>query len=111
MSFKKLLYTLLGLCLLMVSAMAQQNAPASLTGRITDLNGEPLYQASITIVGTYLGTAANMDGEYVINNIKPNDYQVKVQFIGFETKIYNGISFEPGENKTLDIQLKEQSES
>mgnify|MGYP000448124552 CR=1 FL=1 len=110
MSFKALIPLLTGLSLLSVAAFGQQQ-PATLTGKITDLNGEPLYSASITIVGTYLGAAANFDGNYVINNIKPNDYQVKVQFIGYETKIYNGITFEAGETKTLDIQLKEQSES
>ncbi|MEQ9263031.1 MAG: TonB-dependent receptor [Owenweeksia sp.] len=111
MSFKHILYTLSGLCLFIIGASAQSDAPATLTGKITDVNGQPLYSASVTIVGTYLGGAANFDGEYVISNIKPNDYQIKVQFIGYETKIYNGISFEAGETKVLDITLKEQSES
>ncbi|MGB0177748.1 MAG: carboxypeptidase regulatory-like domain-containing protein, partial [Owenweeksia sp.] len=110
MSFKTIVYTVLGLGLWSLGLTAQ-NAPASLTGKITDVNGQPLYSASVTIVGTYLGAAANFDGEYVINNIKPNDYQIKVQFIGYETKVYNGITFEPGETKVLDITLKEQSES
>lgn len=85
---------------------------ATLGGVITDASsGEPLPGATISLVGTYRGDDANFDGEYLINDIKPGDYSVKVQFIGYETKIYNGITFAEGEAKELMIKLKEQTES
>lgn len=87
-----------------------QNTPASLTGTIKDAAGQPLPGANIVIVGTYKGASANFDGEYVINGIKPGDYSIKVQFIGYETKIFTGISFKADEAKTLNITLKEQTE-
>jgi len=110
MSFKKNL--LLALIAFLSLGLKAQDGTASLTGKITDArNGEPLIGASITLVGTYKGAAADINGSYIINGIKPNDYQIKVQFIGYETKIYNGVSFTEGEEKILDIALKEQTES
>lgn len=90
--------------------MAQEGL-GSLSGTIKDPNGQPLIGANIVLVGTYKGASADYDGNYVINQIKPGDYQVKVQFIGYETKIYNEFSIAAGESKSLDIVLKEQSES
>ncbi len=97
-------------CLLLgTAALAQQ---ASLSGTILDAGtGEPLIGANIIIVGTYKGTSADFDGNYLISGIKPGDYSIKVQFIGYETKIFNGITFEAGEQKTLDISIKAQTQS
>lgn len=91
---------------------AQDEKMASLTGKVLDGNdNSPLVNAGVLLMGTYKGESTNLDGEYVINGIKPGDYSIKVQFYGYETKIYNGISFEPGEAKTLIITLKPQTES
>lgn len=101
------------ICLLSLSSLLQaQNEKASLSGTVKDArSGETLIGANVSLVGTYLGSATDIDGNYVINGIKPQDYTIKVQFIGFETKLFTGIQFEAGENKELNIALKEQSES
>ena len=101
--------------ILVISLIAGQllaQATASLSGKVTEQgSGEPLIGASVVLVGTYSGSMVDLNGNYFIPNIKPGDYDVKVQFIGFETKIFTGISFSEGEDKTLDIVLKEQVES
>lgn len=108
----KFLYRIFSLLLFSGSLIAQDEQKASLTGTITDqVTGESLPGANVTLVGTYLGAASDFDGNYVINGIKAQDYTIKVQFIGYETKLFTGISFEPGEAKVFNIKLKEQSES
>lgn len=112
MNFNRLLTIIAAFQLLAFPALSQDAETASLSGTITDTrSGEPLIGANIVLIGTYKGSAADFNGNYVINGIKAKDYSIKVQFIGYETKIYNGISFEAGENKILNITLKEQSES
>jgi outer membrane receptor protein involved in Fe transport len=98
---------LCGLLLTIVSAPAfAQQKGGNLRGKITDQsNGEELYGATVTIVGTYMGASSDLDGRYSINNIKPGDYSVKVQFIGFGTKVFTGIRIKDGETTTLNIQL------
>ncbi len=111
MNFKKEI--LLSILLLIGSgATLKAQAQASLEGKITDANnGEPLIGATVLLVGTYKGNSADFDGNYVINDIKPGDYDIKVQFIGYETKIFTGITFKAGETKSLNVSLKEQTQS
>ncbi len=108
-SKKTILVALMALICISTGLFAQT---ATLTGKITDPgNGEPLPGASVLLVGTYKGVSVDFDGNYVINDIKPGDYDIKVQFLGYETKIFTGITFKAGENKVLNIKLKEQTES
>jgi len=112
MNFNRLLLFFAAFLFTAFSALSQDEELASLSGTITDASsGEPLIGANIVLIGTYKGSAADFNGNYVINDIKAKDYSVKVQFIGYETKLYTGISFEAGENKVLEITLKEQSQS
>jgi hypothetical protein len=59
----------------LVTAVAQTAAPtaetATLKGKITDTKTkEELVGATIFVVGTYKGTATNLDGEYTLPGIK-----------------------------------------
>lgn len=63
-----------------------------LTGTIKDAQtGEPLIGANILIEGTDFGAASNVNGEYVILNIPPGRYNVKISFIGYETVVYTDV--------------------
>lgn len=109
MSFKRL-YTLLALFLLAIASKGQDTG--SLNGKITDASsGEELIGASITVVGTYSGGVSDYKGDYSISNIKPGDYQVKFQYIGYETKIFNGIKITKGKPLTLNVKLAVQSKA
>ncbi|MGB0979036.1 MAG: TonB-dependent receptor, partial [Croceimicrobium sp.] len=110
MNFKHLIHGILALIL--STNIWAQDEKASMSGVVTDAKtGETLIGANVTLVGTYLGGATDYNGNYLISGIKPKDYTVKVQFIGYETKLFTGISFEPGESKVFDITIREQSES
>lgn len=106
------IFYILGLSLLSSLLWSQQEATASLSGTVTDRDsGEPLIGANVTLLGTYKGTSVDINGNYVINGIKPGDYTIKVQFIGHETKLFTGIAFKAGQDRRLDVVLQEQSES
>lgn len=105
----RLLY-ILSFLLLAGSLAAQEGA--SLSGVVTETGTkEPLLGASVLLIGTYKGGTVDLNGNYSIPNIKPGDYDIKVQFIGFETKLFTGISFAEGESKELNVTLIEQSQS
>ncbi len=111
MNSKKLQTFIVGIMLLIgYSGLGQSTA--SLSGVIKDTKtGETLIGASINLVGTYKGAVADLDGNYVINDIKPGDYDIKVQFLGYETKLFTGITFKEGEKKILNVNLAEQTQS
>ncbi|AWW32393.1 SusC/RagA family TonB-linked outer membrane protein [Echinicola strongylocentroti] len=80
MKHKLLLTTML--CLLLgFSAWAQ----GTVTGTITDDNGEPIPGASIRVVDTNLGTITDLDGIYTIE-VPAGKTTLTFSFVGFETK-------------------------
>ncbi|MDL1875974.1 TonB-dependent receptor [Cytophagia bacterium CHB2] len=53
-------------------------------GKVVDReSGEPLPSATVLIVGTSMGAAADLNGEFLILNVPLGVYQVKATFIGY----------------------------
>lgn len=81
-----------------------------LVGTIKDAQtGEPLIGANILIEGTDFGAATNVRGEYVILNIPPGRYNVRVSFIGYETILYTDVVIIVDQTTQLSAELKPQS--
>ena len=81
-----------------------------LSGSVKDAQtGEPLVGANILIVGTDLGAATNINGSYIILNISPGNYSVRVSFIGYESKIITEVGIVVDQTTLLDVQLNPQS--
>ncbi len=80
---------------------------ASLTGKITDADDKSeLIGVNISIIGTPLGAASDINGNYTVKNIKPGIYNIQFSYTGYEKKLVTGIRFSANENKTLSIILK-----
>ena len=60
-------------------------------GTVTDFNGEPIIGANVVLHGTTNGTITDLDGNFVLNDIKKGDV-IEISFIGYKTlKVtYNG---------------------
>ncbi len=77
-------------------------AQLSLNGKISDQeNNNALNGASVTLNGNETVQSAN-NGSYNFNNLKPGNYQLKVSFVGYQTK---NLSISLTENKSLNIDL------
>lgn len=48
------------------------------------VTSDPLPSANVTIVGTSLGAATDMQGEYVIRNVPPGSYTLRASYLGYE---------------------------
>ncbi len=62
-----------------------QQEKLTITGKVTDDNGESLPGVAILIKGTTDGTITNIDGEYSINNVNTEDVLV-FSFIGMASQ-------------------------
>ena len=84
------LLSLLTLCL-HLPAFGQQAANATLTGTITDPRGAVVSGASVTAThqatGVKRDTTTNDSGLYVLSNMPPGDYELKVAAQGFSSKV------------------------
>ena len=74
---------------LVLVSMNQQDLRAqsvSISGTIVDdQNGEALIGANLILLGTSLGSATDLKGQYLIPNINPGSYVLRVAFIGYES--------------------------
>jgi outer membrane receptor protein involved in Fe transport len=76
---------ILGLLLsLPVGDGAKAGTFGKVVGRVTDKsNSEALVGATARLLGTSLGTVTDQDGNYVILNVTPGMYTLRITFVGF----------------------------
>src|SRR5205085_9415067 len=90
-SLIKFVASIVLLCALAPCIYSQQAATATLSGTITDPNGAVLIGAQVTATQKTTGvghvTTTNYDGLYVLTNLPPGEYEVKVQAKGFATQV------------------------
>jgi TonB-dependent receptor len=67
--------------------------------------GDPLIGATIAIVGTTQGTAADLEGRYRLASLDPGEYDIRFSYTGYQAKTVEGVSVEAGETTRLDIDL------
>lgn len=100
---------LLGLffSLLVVSAFAQTGI---IKGRIfNSINNESLPFASVSIDSTSVGTAADIDGNYRLENLEPGVYNVVCSFIGFKREVFYEVQVTSARPTTLNFAMVEES--
>jgi outer membrane receptor protein involved in Fe transport len=79
-----------------------------IAGKVTDSKtGESLPFVNILIEGTNLGAATDIDGNYVILNIPPGKYNVKAQYIGYQSVLVENVSVSIDLTTTVDFTLSE----
>ena len=79
-----------------------------LTGTITQKSDNaPAVGVNIMITDTYLGAASGQDGRFVILNIPPGTYSVRVDAIGFAPVVLQNVRITT--SQTTEINIKPDS--
>ncbi len=105
-------FLMMALMAVMAISVQAQVTTASLSGQVTEPNGEPIIGATVTAVhqpsGTRYGTATNADGRYSIQGMRVGGpYKITYSYIGKQTVVLDDINLELGENTQLDIYLED----
>ncbi|HMP99281.1 MAG TPA: carboxypeptidase-like regulatory domain-containing protein [Cyclobacteriaceae bacterium] len=80
----------------------------SIDGVVTDASTkEPIIGANVYIEGTTVGTSTDLDGKFLINNVKPGTYNIVVSFITYRTHIEELVAVEAGKRITLNVEIVE----
>lgn len=108
--FKKLCL-LIALMMLVVSSAVAQVTTSGLSGRITADNEDVIgahVEALHVPSGTRYHAATNSKGAFAIHGMRVGGpYKVTITYIGFETKVVEGINLELGETYRLNTSMKE----
>lgn len=67
--------------------------------------GEPLPSANVTLVGTGLGAAADINGKFIIRNVPPGPYTIRASYIGYRS-VEARINVKDGAGVTHDFVLE-----
>lgn len=101
--FRKLLLALIALLLLPALLLAQDG---KLRGKVTDKeSGEALVGANVTVEGSNLGAATDVNGEYVVLTIPAGVYTVKVTYIGYSPTSISNVRINSNVTTTQDFKL------
>ena len=81
-------------------------ALGKISGTVTDAEaGDPLIGAQVQIVGTMMGAATDMNGNYFILNVPPGNYTIKVTMMGYTTQEIENVRSQLDVTTPLDVAL------
>ncbi len=99
-------YLLLIACLLIGITVSAQNG--SIKGSVVDFKTkEAIIGANIVIQGTSIGVAADVEGGYMIGNLKPGTYTLLISSITYKNQTVADVIVESGKITSVDVTLVE----
>ncbi len=98
------------LALLSITWASAQTNTSAIAGVVTDETGGVVPSATVTVTDAGTGqvrtTSASTTGEYVVPQLPPGKYDVKVSARGFETALASGVTLEIAQRARLDFAMK-----
>ncbi|HRG79008.1 MAG TPA: TonB-dependent receptor [Cyclobacteriaceae bacterium] len=99
------LYLVLLLISLATLAGAQNG---TIGGKVTDAKTqEAIIGANVVIEGTTVGAATDIDGNFLIANVKPGIYSLVITFVTYKTHTIKDVTVESGKKTTVEATLAE----
>ncbi len=98
--------TLVFLLAVMIAAPGYAGVTGKIAGVIKDSDtGDPLPGANIIIEGTDRGAAADADGKFLILNVPPGVYSLRVQMMGYTPTTVTDVRVCSDRTRTLEVSL------
>ena len=99
------------ICFLLIAFLSHsQEITQTVTGRILDHDSkQPLTNASIVIIGSdpLIGAISNFEGNFIIEDVPVGRYDLKIDFVGYETVIKPEVVVTSSKKVILNISLVE----
>ncbi len=61
--------------------------------------GEDIPGVNVILKGTYYGSATDLNGNFIIKNINPGEYNLEISYIGYKSVQFTGTKIEAGKTK------------
>ena len=88
--YRRFCFVLLGL--LILPGLLLAGTTGKVRGKVVDSQSkEPLPGANVTLEGTSLGAATDINGEFVILNVPVGSYAAKCSYIGYRTVVVSNV--------------------
>lgn len=101
-------YPLFIVLLLFASISFAQNNKQNIRGTLTDkLSQSPIIGATVQLITEKTGTQTDVNGHFVLSNIAPNRYEIKISFVGYKDVLIPNVVVTSGKEVILDITMEE----
>ncbi len=95
------------LLLISITVTAQQTS-TSIKGRVYNAkNNEPVEFATVVILNTTTGINSDLEGNFILNQLSPGFYQLKVSAIGFKTYVSETFRITRAAGAVINIPMEE----
>jgi outer membrane receptor protein involved in Fe transport len=92
--------------LLMVPVFVIAQTTGKISGRVVDKSShEPLPGANVSVEGTSIGTSTDTEGSFVIINMPPGNFRLKVSFIGYAPLVVADVRVLVNQTTTVTAEL------
>jgi len=99
---------LIAFFLLVLPGLLLAGTGGKIAGKVTDAKtGEALPGANVVIDGTSMGSSTDLEGNYVILNVPPGNYNLLISFIGYKRSEVQGIRVSTDFTTRVDVKLEE----
>lgn len=104
---KALLLFIISLCFAWRPVFSQTG---TIQGQIIDSTlNEGVIGANVAIEGTQTGASTDVDGNFSIFNVEPGTYNIVISYIGYKSKIVQGVIVYAGKITTVNTTLVEEA--
>ena len=98
-------YDIDGRSIFIYKQQAAETQPVTVTGRVTDANGQPVIGASVIVRGTTVGVSTDTEGRFALEVPSPAASQtLEVSYLGYETA-----AVPVGSRTSFEVTLQESS--
>ncbi|MCX6639905.1 MAG: TonB-dependent receptor [bacterium] len=103
----RIFLSLLTISLLWGLIIGQISYAGTLKGKVTDATtGEPLLNVNVTIPGTYLGAATDINGAFTIQNVPAGAYEIRITCMGYTQQLLSSITVTATGEKNLQVKMQ-----
>jgi hypothetical protein len=79
----------------------------SVKGKVVDqISGEALTGVQVKIEGTNLTAYTDFDGNFVIENVQPGNYNIQTSYISYQTNVLKEVNLNNVANNCLKVEMK-----
>lgn len=90
---------------LVLTGAGYAQSSATIGGMIQDAQtGDPLPGANVLLVGTGFGASSDIAGKYVVRNVPPGSYTLRVSYVGYRMATLQ-VQVQAGEDRKVDFKL------
>ncbi len=106
----KFLSFLLTLTFVATIALAEdeKSANGKIAGKVMDkATNETMVGLAVVVDGTTKASPTNIEGRYELTSLEPGTYKIVLKYLGYQTKIIDGVVVKAGQVTNLDVIMEE----